>query len=131
MVEKPRIRSVFEIDRLWVLLFIYVFTIAMAHAQVERIEPPNWWVGFEDKNLQILLQGQDLGSYTVTLDHPSVVLKAVNRADSPNYLFLDLYIPENTTPGTLYFELNRENETTVQLSYRNFTRVLAVKTSFT
>ena len=90
MVDKPWVRSILQIGRLWVLLFIHVFAIVMANAQVERIEPPNWWVGFEDKNLQLLLKGQDLGSYNVSLDHPSVDLRAVHRADSPNYLFLDL-----------------------------------------
>ena len=117
MFEKPWIRSVFEIGRLWVLLLIHLFTIVMANAQVERIEPPNWWVGFENENIQLLLKGPQIGSYTVSLDHPEVSLKGVHVADSPNYLFLDLFIPKNTPPGTLYFELNRANETTVQLSY--------------
>ena len=97
MVERPRFRSIFRTGRSWVLGFIYLFTIVMAYAQVERIEPPNWWVGFEDKNLQLLLKGQHLDSYTVTLDHPTVVLKAVHQADSPNYLFLDLFIPATTS----------------------------------
>ena len=99
------------------LLFVFVLAMTTVHGQVERIEPPNWWVGFEDNRLQLLLKGQDLGTFEVALDHPQVQLQGVHKADSPNYLFLDLYIPPATPPGRMEIHLKREGRKAIRFAY--------------
>ncbi|WP_445159185.1 glycoside hydrolase family 13 protein [Mesohalobacter salilacus] len=70
-------------------------------AQIERIEPPHWWVGFEHQNLQLLVQGDNIGKAEVDLKYPGVSIQNIHKADSPNYLFVDLKIEKNTKPGQL------------------------------
>ena len=98
-------------------LFVFVFAMTSVCAQVERIEPPNWWVGFEDSRLQLLLKGEDIGQFQVSLNHAQVRLEAVHKGDSPNYLFLDLYIPKATAPGKLIFQLERGRRKSLKVSY--------------
>ena len=70
---------------------------------VDQIKPPHWWVGFESNELQILLKSNQIQDMDVTIDYPGVKLLKVNSADSPNYLFIDIEIDKNTSPG--YIEL--------------------------
>ena len=70
---------------------------------VDQIKPPHWWVGFESNELQILLKSDQIQDMDVTIDYPGIKLLKVNSADSPNYLFIDIEIDKNTSPG--YIEL--------------------------
>ena len=70
-------------------------------AQEIRIEPPNWWVGMKSPSIQLMVHGDSISQYNATLNYDGVTLVAVNEADSPNYVFLDLAIAPKTKPGTL------------------------------
>ncbi|TDN87623.1 glycosidase [Salegentibacter sp. 24] len=63
-------------------------------AQIERVEPPNWWTGFKDTGLQLMVYGNNIGNATPSIDYPGVSVENVEKADSPNYLFIDLAIGE-------------------------------------
>ncbi len=70
--------------------------------------PPNWWVGMHDTRLQLMVQGADIGAAEPTLDNsPRAKIVNITRADSPNYLFIDLQIAADATPGELTFRFAR------------------------
>ena len=87
------------------LVVLCSFICQGVFAQIDKVEPPHWWVGFQQKEVQLLLYGKDLSRYEVRLDHPSVKIREVHRAKSPNYLFVDLVIGPDTHAGELVFEL--------------------------
>ncbi len=70
---------------------------------VQRIEPPCWWVGMETQ-LQLMIHGPGLGEGTVTVLTPGIAIAAVHKADSPNYLFLDINIPAGVPAGDYTFQ---------------------------
>lgn len=76
------------------------------YADLDRIEPPNWWVGFENNQLQLLVQHKDIGNSQVSVDYPGLELIKQHKADSPNYLFIDFKIDEKTPSGefNLFFQ---------------------------
>ena len=56
----------------------------------------------KDHALQLMIHGKDIGRDTVVrISYPGVSLRRVQRAESPNYLFLDLYIGPEARPGTV------------------------------
>ena len=55
----------------------------------------------KNPNLQLLINGNNIGETTPFINYAGVTIKKVNRADSKNYLFLDLVIAKNTKPGTV------------------------------
>ncbi len=69
---------------------------------IERIEPPCWWIGMETP-LQLMIYGPGLGQGTVTSLTPGITIAAVHKADSPNYLFLDLTVTGNARSGEYTF----------------------------
>ncbi|MCX7610530.1 MAG: alpha-amylase family glycosyl hydrolase [Ignavibacterium sp.] len=81
---------------------------------IKRIEPPNWWTGFKNDTLQLLVYGNNISNLSVELEKNSVQLLGVKKAESPNYLFIDLLIPK--IDKYLEFELkffNRSKDTSI------------------
>ena len=59
--------------------FIVLLIAMPLTAQIERVEPPNWWLGFEDSSLQLMLYGKGLQGSEVEIDHPGIKLVKVNN----------------------------------------------------
>ncbi len=91
----------------YISISIFLITMSVAHAQIERVEPPNWWVGFRDTSLQLLVRGVGIGEYSATVMAEGVSLKGSHRADSPNYLFLDLSLSKETPPGEIHLVFSK------------------------
>jgi glycosidase len=68
--------------------------------EIERIEPPFWWTGFEHSELQLMLHGNNISLLTPVVDHAGVSVERVVRVENPNYLFVYLDIAADAEPGT-------------------------------
>ncbi|GAA3614734.1 glycoside hydrolase family 13 protein [Flavivirga amylovorans] len=66
---------------------------------IERVEPPNWWIGFKKPELQLLVKHPNISASIPEINYHGITIKKVNKADSPNYLFIDLNISETAKPG--------------------------------
>lgn len=79
-----------------------VEAVGMA-GRVRRVEPPCWWIGMHTP-LQLLVQGDGIGACTVESEQgpEGVRVCGVHRADSPNYLFVDVEFAPEACAGTLY-----------------------------
>ena len=81
---------------------------AAGRAPAPAVYPPNWWAGMRDTRLQLMVQGTGVGAADATLDDtPRARIVNITRGDSPNYLFIDLQIADDATPGDLVFRLAR------------------------
>ena len=83
---------------------------SLTHNDINRIEPPNWWVGFESKILQLLINHPNISEAIPQIDYKGVSIHKVHKADSPNYLFIDLIINESTLPGVFDIVFNQSNK---------------------
>ncbi len=75
---------------------------------ISRVEPPCWWTGMETP-LQLLVQGEGIGDAQVSIEGGSgVSITGTHKAESPNYLFVDVNVAPNAKAGKyeLCFELN-------------------------
>jgi hypothetical protein len=68
--------------------------------ELERVEPPNWWVGFNKSTLQLLVHGKNISLATPIINDINIKLKSTTRLGSNNYLFLDLEIGQHAKAGT-------------------------------
>ncbi|CAL2101098.1 Neopullulanase SusA lipoprotein precursor, family GH13 [Tenacibaculum sp. 190130A14a] len=66
---------------------------------LERVEPPNWWIGFKNNTLQLLVKEENIGNSTPTISYQGVHINKVHKGRSPNYLFVDLNIDKTTQAG--------------------------------
>ena len=92
-----------------ILLGLFLFTFWIAKAQDIRVEPPNWWVGMANTELQLLIKSDDIGDFQVKLKKGrDDLIKKVHQADSPNYLFIDLDLSSVKKPENLVFEFSND-----------------------
>jgi|GEM_PF-20444 len=70
----------------------YGYLLLRKPAYIAHVEPPSWWSGMTT-NLQILVNGPGIGDYTASVEGlKGVKIKEVHKAESNNYLFLDMDI---------------------------------------
>jgi len=86
-------------------------------AQIYHVEPPNWWTGMKDQNLQLLIHGNAVSETTPVINYPGVMIQKVNLADSKNYIFLDLYISSTAKPGGFAIFFIKEGDTLYTHNY--------------
>lgn len=84
---------------------------------IDRIEPPNWWVGFENSELQLLVKHPRISFAIPEITYEGVTITKVEKADSPNYLFIDLSISEHTKPGKFNVNFKFDNGETLVQTY--------------
>lgn len=63
----------------------------------------NWWIGMNTP-LQVMFYGEDIGSCSVEILEDGVYVRGVHRAESPNYLFVDVAVSPTATAGDYTFE---------------------------
>mgnify|MGYP003624427000 FL=1 len=75
-----------KINQIFLLLFFVGLT---SYAQkINRVEPPNWWVGMHNNVVEILIYGENISSYSPAIKNATIDLKQVKRTENKNYLFL-------------------------------------------
>ena len=78
--------------------------------QVTRVEPLSWWTGMK-MPLQLLVQGEGISEYDVVIEGgKGVSVEKVNKADSSNYLFVDVKIDADAQPGTYYIVFSKDGQ---------------------
>ncbi|RLD28859.1 MAG: alpha-amlyase [Bacteroidetes bacterium] len=84
----------------------------VSNAFIERVEPPNWWIGFKDTNLQLLVKEENIGNTKPEISYQGVTISEIHKATSPNYLFIDLNISEEAKAGKfdIVFKYEKGNE---------------------
>jgi glycosidase len=99
------------------LTFVFICLVGSMQAQIERVEPPNWWVGMESNELQLLVKGQDIQRYKPVINYAGVSIKNIHTATSGNYLFIDLEIAPSARAGRFDIDFKKGRRTAFSWSY--------------
>ncbi len=89
------------------LLFLLVCAagVGAQAPQVNRIEPPNWWVGLKP-DVMLLLGGKNLEGATVHVSHPGVNVARVEPGTDGRYLFVWLKLAPQAQPGRVALNIH-------------------------
>lgn len=86
--------------RLILLLFAALnIYIAAQDPVIEKIEPPNWWAGMHHNKIQLMVYGEELKGASAEFNTDKIKILKVNETENPSYLFVDIEISDNLTPG--------------------------------
>ena len=77
---------------------------------IKLVEPLNWWVGFKNPKLQLLVHHPNISEKTPEISYRGVSIENVFKADSPNYLFIDLNISKSANAGKFNILFKEENK---------------------
>ena len=82
------------------ILVILLFICSISYSQqIERIEPPFWWEGFKNTSLQLLVYGENISNLDFNIKSNIVELVSVEKAENPNYIFLNLEVNDKGRSG--------------------------------
>lgn len=86
-----------------ILMFVAIAvsaTAAKPKFDIKHVEPLSWWVGMNTP-LQLMINGEGISAFDVTIlpENQGVAVAEVHKADSPNYLFVDVTISDDAVAG--------------------------------
>lgn len=87
------------------LLMLSLVMPAMAF-EVQKIDPPHWWTGMKNTQLQIALSGKDVGLADFAVKGEGVKVDSCVKVDNKDYVFLYVDIA-NARPGTFQIDLTQ------------------------
>ena len=72
-----------------------------AAMNVNKIDPPFWYTGMQNPELQLMVYGEGIGNATVSVNYPGVSLSSTVKLESNNYLLVYLRLDKNVKPGKM------------------------------
>ena len=85
--------------------------------EVKHVHPEFWWSGMKNSQLQVLVHGDQLGAYDVTLEGATdVELTKVIKPENKNYVILYLGL-EKAQPQTFSIVLKNGKKAVKKISY--------------
>lgn len=75
-------------NTLRIFLLLLLFS-SNGKAQIQRVEPPFWYAGMHNPEVQILFYGKNIAENEVTVSD-AIAIKAVQKTENPNYLFVTI-----------------------------------------
>lgn len=101
-------------------LFIGFFITSACWAQTPkglRIDPANWWVGMNSTDLQLLIYGEKISAFELSLSYGGVSIKEKHTFPNPDYLAVDIQISKETKAGELLLNF-KNGKKNFQVKYK-------------
>ncbi len=105
------------------LFYLLLLITGAAFSQdlnIQRVDPPYWWVGMKNPNLQVLVYGPDIAYSRLSLSYPGVSVGQIVLTENPNYLFLNLIIAPEAKAGVMPIVFTRDGQRiTIEYELKN------------
>jgi glycosidase len=101
---------------LFLLIFVSTTLFGQASA-IQHLEPPFWWIGMHNPNLQLLVHADNISTCKPSINYPGVIIKEIWTTDNPNYLFIDLDISA-ASAGTFIIKFECHDKRAFEYEYR-------------
>ncbi|HSL88582.1 MAG TPA: alpha-amylase family glycosyl hydrolase, partial [Ignavibacteriaceae bacterium] len=103
-----------------ILLIFFITSISFPQSPaINKIEPPDWWIGMEWNKLQLMIYGEELTGISVTSNDKRIIVDKVHKIENPNYAFVDVIIQPDLTQGEYEFTVkNKSGKTSFRYSLK-------------
>ena len=93
---------------------ILLFSISI-FSQVEKIEPPFWWSNMKNPELQLVVYGNNIAKYDVSISDNIKIIN-IRKTENPNYQFITVST-KNINPGNINITLSEKGKKIQTLAY--------------
>ena len=86
------------------LLLLGSFLLSLttyAAMNISKIDPPCWFTGMNNPELQLMVYGEGIGQASVSVNYPGVSLSSIVKLESNNYLLVYLHLDKEVKPGKM------------------------------
>ena len=87
---------------------------AYAAPHINKIDPPFWYTGMQNPELQLMVYGEGIGDARVAVDYPGVSVSSIVKLESNNYLLVYLNLDKDVKPGKMQLTFSQGKKQTVQ-----------------
>ena len=97
-----------------ILLFMSCFAFGQNLEYISRIDPPNWFSGMENKEVELLFysNGKENLSFSFTSESAKyATIKSVEKSKLNNYYYVNLSILSQPKSNYLFFEISKAGYT--------------------
>ena len=104
----------------YVICFILLIApVTSAKQAIERFEPPFWWKGMHNPQLQIMIYGENVAELIPEIEYDGIAVKKTVSVENRNYIFIYLDVEPEVIPGefTIQFK-NNEDRVIDSIDYR-------------
>ena len=84
-------------------------------AQIERVEPPFWYAGMNNAEVQIMFYGKNIAQNEVTVSN-NIIISNILKTENPNYIFVTIDT-KNVLAKDLIFSFSKNKKTVFTKNY--------------
>jgi neopullulanase len=95
------------------LVIIFLINTAINLCQgitINKVEPPNWWIGMKKNKIQLMIYGKNLSGYQAAFDSKKILIDSTYFLENTNYTFIDVSILPGIKAGNYVLSLRKGNE---------------------
>ncbi|MNX20615.1 Cyclomaltodextrinase [compost metagenome] len=85
------------------------------NAQIQRVEPPFWYAGMHNPELQILFYGKNIAENEVSVSN-TISIKEIKKTENPNYVFVTIDT-KNAKAQDFVFSFSKNKKVTFTHKY--------------
>lgn len=100
--------------KLFLTIYIFLLAVSASAANINKIDPPFWYVGMNNPQLQLMVYGDGIGDATVSVNYPGVYLSNTVRLESNNYLLVYLNFDKDVKPGKVSLVFTEGKKRTIK-----------------
>ena len=99
-------------------LLLLLLITTQTFAQLQRTEPPFWYAGMHNPELQILFYGKNIAENSVSVSG-NIVITNLQKTENPNYIFVTIDT-KNVEPQDIVFSFSKNKKVV-------FTKIYSIK----
>jgi len=99
------------------LFLVVSIQLSAQNVTLNRVEPPNWWIGMENTELQLLVYGKNISETKPSINYEGVSISSISILENENYLFINLSISKTTKEGAFDIVFKTSNGKEVRYTY--------------
>ena len=99
----------------FILLYALLSITTISFAQIDKVEPPFWYAGMHNPELQIMFYGKNIAQNDVAVSN-SIIIKNIQKTENPNYIFVTIDT-KNVAPQDIVFSFFKNKKVSFTQKY--------------
>lgn len=95
--------------RIYLISVILISPLTAQSFKINKIEPPKWWSGMKNNELQLMIYGENLKDIQVACKDKKFKIKKITQTQNSSYLFVDISL-KNAPAGNYELTFTRNKE---------------------
>ena len=97
------------------IFLLLLFTSSQLFSQIDKVEPPFWYAGMHNPELQIMFYGKNIAENAVSVSN-NIIIKNIQKTENTNYIFVTIDT-KNVNPQDIVFSFSKNKKVSFTKNY--------------